>query len=666
MTEKKEIVAQQDVTEASQDVVANPSIGSVETLATPSMPTLTPVSDDSVDPSGATDTGRRIAVEYLGTGMVKTIRRQEKPVHSSQKPKASADENARAGGQRNPQASTGPRQAKQMGERRGSGPRRDARPSNQPVQSNRKQTGAEDNTEARERFIVPAAASPVPQTNGKGKHHEPVLDASVKHFEPLVKREWDESGDFASMLTDFDAAPTGELNVGKKVHAKLVHMSKDTAFFALGQKLEGSMSLAELMDANGVVNAKVGDVIDAFIVATMGGVVLSRRMSSAHASAEMLEQAKAAGMPVEGKVSGVVNGGFEVMIGSARAFCPISQIDLAFVESTEGYIGKTFQFLITEVSGNGRNVVVSRRQLLQRERDASEKARLATLAIGDTVEGKVTRLMPFGAFVDIGGFEVLIPVRELSHGHVQAVQDVVAIGDKITGAVLSIEDDKKNPQRKRVTVSVKAIQPEPFSVYQHRLERGSTLEGRVVRLEPYGAFVELFPGVDGLVHVSEISDKKVRHPEDVLKIGAPVTVRILEVDPESHRISLSLRENVSREDKGATGSTVAQAKRGDAVDGVVERIERYGVFVKLGNGQSALLPASETGLRREEAIEKHFHIGDHLQLLVIDIDERGRLRVSKTAKERAEERALVSEFVASKQGSGSGLGTLGDLFRARK
>lgn len=487
---------------------------------------------------------------------------------------------------------------------------------------------------------------------------DPIWQAPLTRPEP---KEWDDSGDFAAMLDE--AAPVQKLNieVGKRVRARVIHISKDNVFFSLGQKHEGAMSLGELIDAHGVSTVKVGDYLDVFVVGIDETIHLSKKVGRFAADLGMLEDARANQIPVEGKITSVNTGGVEVSLAGARAFCPIGQVDINFVEDPSSLIGKTMTFIVKQISNGGRNIVLSRRALLERERGEKAKERLATLQVGDRVNGVITRVADFGAFADLGGIDGLIPVSELGFGH-GSVQDRVKIGDAVTVDVLRIEPDPKRPGQLRISLSLKAALPDPFEAYSQYLVAGASLEGRVARLETFGAFIELFPGIDGLIHISELSEQRVRHPEEVLKAGEPVTVRVIEFDPTKRRVSLSLREYVERGAK-SDGPGAPASKRGELVDGVVERIERYGVFVKLSSGVSALLPASESGQPRGADLGKVLPIGTQISLMVIDIDDRGRVRVSKIAREKAEEQDLVRSFAAAQ--GGGGLGTLGDLLKAR-
>lgn len=488
----------------------------------------------------------------------------------------------------------------------------------------------------------------------------------------------EEIGDFASMLAQTGPIDRVELRVGDKVRARCVHMGSDTAFFELSRTQEAQAPIGEFLDKDGVCSLKPGDRIDAFVTSLSDGIHLSTRLGKDMIDVGMLEQAKAAGMPVQGTVTGHNKGGIEVSLsGSARGFCPIGQVDVNFVDDPASLVGKTFEFLVREVKEGGRNVVLSRRALVERQKKEQGQKTMAKLATGVVVQGTVTRLQPFGAFVDLGGVDGLIPISELSWGRVKDPGDVLKVGDLVTVEVTKIEEDPKRPGQQRIGLSLKSTQEDPFIANAALLQPGQSLEGSVQKLETYGAFVELFPGVSGLVHVSEIADRRIAHPKDVLNVGERVKVRVLEVDGAARRVSLSLKEEPSFADAvdasmgGGASSKRSLYGRGARVAGVVERVEKYGAFVKLNatDGKepaTVFLPASESGTPKGTDLHKSLPVGTPVEMLIIDVDERGRLKGSRTALEKADERALFDQFKTDKKaGSGSGLGTFGDLLKAK-
>jgi small subunit ribosomal protein S1 len=468
-----------------------------------------------------------------------------------------------------------------------------------------------------------------------------------------------ETEDFAALLAESGGLKSLRLKVGERVRAKVIHLGKEDVFCELSPTQEAVISKLDLTDDAGKLAVKVGDVFDAFVVSLEHGIHLTKHLGRGAADVETLRQAAHTQLPVEGQVTGVNKGGLEVAVGGVRAFCPIGQADINFVEDPSVLVGKTLQFLVKEVRDNGRSVVLSRRALLEAERGEKAKKVLATLEPGQQVEGVVTRLADFGAFVDLGGIDGLVPVSEIAHTRTAAPKDVLAEGQTVTVKVLRIEPDAKRPDRPRITLSLKATLPDPFTQYAGQLHEGAMVPGKVMRLEKFGAFVELFPGLEGLVHVSELSSKRVRHPSDVVEVGQEVTVRVLGVSPDDKRISLSLKDAPIdvRSGPGALSP-------GSLAEGTVDRIERYGVFLKLDGGAQALLPAAESGTPTGTDLAKVFPMGSKHQVVVVAIDEKGRVKVSKRAREAAEERAVLDEF-QKRSGGDRGFGTFGDLLKTK-
>ncbi len=331
----------------------------------------------------------------------------------------------------------------------------------------------------------------------------------------------------------------------------------------------------------------MGDIIDAIVVSTKNGIELGVKLGGRdRMGGEMLEQAKAAGIPVEGTVTGVNKGGIEVSIGGTRAFCPLGQIDVNFVDDPNTLIGKTMQFLVREIREGGRNVVLSRRALVEAERRVQGDALKKTLEVGSRVKGTVTRITDFGVFVDLGGVDGMVPLSELAHTRVKDAREYVKEGDQIEANVTRLEDDPKRPGQMRIGLSIKALQGDPFADFVADAPVGRTFPGTIAKLETFGAFIEVAPGVQGLAHISELSNKRVRMPSDVVKVGDSVQARVLSIDESKKRISLSLKD-------ASTSSESLQS--GQTLEVTVGKAERGGVLVTLPNGAEGFLPSAETG-----------------------------------------------------------------------
>ncbi|MFY2561804.1 S1 RNA-binding domain-containing protein [Corallococcus terminator] len=498
-----------------------------------------------------------------------------------------------------------------------------------------------------------------------------------------------ESQSFAEMFEaqakDGGAPGRRGVRLGEKVKGTIFQLGADTAFVSLegSAKSEAMIELRELKDDEGILRFGVGDSLEAHVIEVGAkGIVLSRALAKGSASMAMLAEARASGMPVEGMVLSVNKGGVEVAIGDQRAFCPISQLDLRYVEKPDQFIGEKLKFRVTEV--RDRNVVLSRRSLLEDEQRQLASETRKTLSQGSIVKGKVSGVRDFGVFVDLGGVEGMIPVSELSYTRVGHPSDVVKSGDEVEVEILRMEaaqpnSPDKTKQKERITLSMRSRQEDPFKKAISEIKEGDRLQGKVVRLQQFGAFVELRPGVDGLVHISALSDRRIAHPRDVVKEGETIWVAVEKIDANDKRIGLRriTEEEAQRPPEERTAPVAAEKtapsapaaprpKAGQVVVGKVDRIEPYGVFLQFPGGKG-LLPASETGTERGTDLRKHYALGQEVKVAILDIDASGKIRLSVTAAVRAEERAEVEEWQKTQQPQGvaagkKGFGTLADLF----
>ncbi len=362
--------------------------------------------------------------------------------------------------------------------------------------------------------------------------------------------------DFAALLAASERASIKRdrrLAAGDVVRGRVISVGATTAFVAVGGKAEAAIDVGEFRDpATGEVSLKEGDEVEATVVddgARTGSIVLKRVAGrGGHVPGE-LDQAFATGIPVEGLVTGENKGGYDVQIGSVRAFCPGSQIDRRRVEG-KTYVGERLRFRITKLEAGGRNLVVSRRQLLEEEVAARSAATWERLREGAVVAGTVTSVRDFGAFVDLGGIEGLIHVSEIGHARVANAGDVLAVGQQVDAQVVKLETDAKGGRR--VGLSLRALAPDPWVTARERFPVGTAVRGRVRRLEQFGAFVELAPGLDGLVHVSRMAlDRRVAHPRQVVAIDDEVDVTVVEIDPAKRRIGLSMVERAKEAKEAA-------------------------------------------------------------------------------------------------------------------
>ena len=363
--------------------------------------------------------------------------------------------------------------------------------------------------------------------------------------------------DFAAMLAASEAQAGQRLAVGELVRGRVIALGGGSGFVEIGGKGEAVIDLAEFVDpATGEPAVAVGDQVEATVVddgRTSGTVVLKRTVGrGGHVPGE-LEQALAHAIAVEGLVTSEVKGGYQVQIGAVRAFCPGSQIDRRRGEPAE-YIGQRLSFRVTKIESGGRNVVVSRRVLLDEEAARQAEQTWERLQVGNTLQGRVSSVRDFGAFVDLGGVEGLIHISEIAHGHVAHPSEVLEPGQVVEVKVLKVEP-AEGSARARIALSLRALAPDPWAGVRERFPVGATVPGTVRRLENFGAFVEIAPGLDGLVHVSKMAlDRRVAHPRQVVSVGETVQVTVQAVDEAQRRISLSMVE-AARRDRDAQESS---------------------------------------------------------------------------------------------------------------
>lgn len=323
---------------------------------------------------------------------------------------------------------------------------------------------------------------------------------------------------------------------GQTIEGTIVAIGADVAFVNVGGKGEAVIALDELRDDDGALEAAAGDRIQAVVVSTEGGVTLSRKLARGAATDRQLEDAFRAGLPVEGRVEQAVKGGYEVRIGRQRGFCPFSQIDTRRDTQPAEHLGRVYAFRIIEYKDGGRNLVVSRRALLEEEQRASAAELRKSIVVGAVMTGRVTSVREFGAFVDLGaGVQGLLHVSEMGWSRVSAAS-VVAVGDEITVRVLRVDDDGQ-----KIALGLKQLTDDPWSNIPAKYEVGQVRTGRVTRLAEFGAFIELEPGIEGLAHVSTFpSTGQTGGWRRSVAVGTTATVEIRSIEPDKKRIGVAL------------------------------------------------------------------------------------------------------------------------------
>ncbi len=467
-----------------------------------------------------------------------------------------------------------------------------------------------------------------------------------------------ESEDFATLFSRQEAQSA--LEVGQVVTGRVIQITADHVFVDVGGKGEVWIDRAELTDDAGRLRVEVGDAVEATVVAAGDEIRLSHKLRQGGQAREALAVAAHTGLPVEGKVAGVIKGGYEVTIGGLRAFCPFSQMDLRRADAPEEHVGHVLEFRVIQYGEKGRNIVLSRRQLLE-EQAAKEAAKTREKIVADAVlRGVVTSLADFGAFIDLGGVQGLVPLGELSHSRVGRASDRLRVGEQVMVKVLRIDEAKR-----QLTLSLKALEGDPWAAVPGRLRDRLVVRGRAVRATDFGVFVELLPGVDGLLHVSEIPRSRQATMREAVAAGAEITVMIVGIDTGKRRIALAL----APEGAAVGDETASSVVVGAVLTGTVDRVESFGVFVRLGPGQTGLVPNAELGTARGTDHRRAFSVGSEMKVLVLAIEEGGRrIRLSREKALLHEEQAETQDYLkeSAKKGRGFGL-TLGELLnQARK
>jgi small subunit ribosomal protein S1 len=432
------------------------------------------------------------------------------------------------------------------------------------------------------------------------------------------------------------------LTVGAKVTGRVTKIGAEYLFVDIGTRNEAVLAAAEVRNKEGVAAVATGDRISAYIVSdTAGETVLSKSLSGKGrtAAVQELKDAMQSRVPVQGRVTGINKGGLNVKLLGHRTFCPVSQIDLKFTEDINSYLGKTLDFVIMRITEGGRNVVVSRIPLLEggleKTIDALAKAGEARLVL----KGKISRIADFGLFVDLGDCEGLVHISEVSWERAENLAQSFTAGQEVECVVLSVE--KKSPLRNsKISLSIRQTTDNPWKTVASKFSVGQSVAGTVTRLMPFGAFVELAPGIEGLVHVSEMSwTKRVNHPSEVVTAGQPVQVTILAIDETKRTVSLSLKDTAADpwrdiEMRFPAGSDAA----GKAV-----RKAKFGYFIDLADGITGLLPIPNIAPDKRASITENATITVHIES--IDIAQR-RISLSFGKKESQQVSAEARVYLA--------------------
>ncbi|MEZ4232179.1 MAG: 30S ribosomal protein S1 [Polyangiaceae bacterium] len=430
----------------------------------------------------------------------------------------------------------------------------------------------------------------------------------------------DSMDSFAAMFEASASADTQKKETGGEgeiVSGVVIQLARDSVVVDIGGKSEGLISKDEFLDEKGEFHVKVGDTVDVFIESREsddGLISLSKEKADKMKVWDEISSACERDEIIEGTISQRVKGGLSVTIkGGVKAFLPGSQVDLRPIRNLDKLIGQTYEFKVIKFNKKRGNIVLSRRVLLEKERDAMKEKTLQTLEEGQVLTGTIKNLTEYGAFVDLGGIDGLLHITDMSWGRVNHPSEVFAVGDEVTVKVL-----KYNPETERVSLGLKQTQEDPWNHAQEVYMLGKRVTGKVMSITDYGAFVELEPGVEGLIHVSEMSwTKKVKHPSKLLEVGQEVECQVLEVDAKSKRISLGLKQ---LEPDPWTLFTDKYAP-GDKIGGKVRSITDYGVFVGIEEGVDGMVHKTDLSWTvKVNNPGELYNKGDDVEAIILSIN----------------------------------------------
>lgn len=467
-----------------------------------------------------------------------------------------------------------------------------------------------------------------------------------------------EEEDFASLFENYMSDVKDDLRVGEEITGEIISVGNESVFINTGTKVDGVVEKAELIDENGELPYKTGDKLKLYVIGIGEGELRLSKAFTGAGDPERLHDAKRNSIPVEGRVTETCKGGFRVNILGKSAFCPVSQIDIVYVENPETYVGSVLEFLITRIESGGKNIVVSRRELLNRYIAQEREKFIKNVAPGDIIDARITRLMSYGAFAEVApGVEGMIHISELSWTRVHSPEEAVSVGDTVKAKLLGVEKPQDPTKTPKISLSVKQALGDPWHTILDRYKEGDKVEGTVTRCADFGAFVEIEPGIEGLVHISEISHKRVNRTEDELSPGQKVFLVIKSIDPTNRRLSLSMKDV----EGDPWISITDNYEVGQQVTGRIENKEKFGYFVALQPGIVGLLPVSKIKDAPSAKEIENLRTGDNISVVIESIDTRDR-KISLAPADST--KTGDWKKYQDEKPSAAGLGALGEKLQA--
>ncbi|MBI5887117.1 MAG: 30S ribosomal protein S1 [Deltaproteobacteria bacterium] len=409
-----------------------------------------------------------------------------------------------------------------------------------------------------------------------------------------------------------------EFQEGDLVKGRIVEITRDSIMVDIGYKSEGMAPLKDFLDKNGKPTVAVGDEISVIIEKKedeSGYILLSKGKADQLKMWDDVIAAHDTGGTVAGTVKERIKGGFYADIGGITAFLPGSQVDLKPVRNPDALVGKVFQFKVLKYNRRKNNVIVSRRAVLEQEREVLKKTTLENLEEGRVVEGLVKNITDYGAFIDLGGIDGLVHLTDLSWGKVTHPSQILNVGDKVDVKIL-----KYNKEDGKISLGIKQTKPDPWATIAEKYKPGMKVTGRVVNITDYGAFVELEHGLEGLVHISEMSWTKIKHPSQKFKVNDTAEVLILDIDAANKRISLGLKQI----EANPWDDVPARYAKGSKIKGVVKNITDFGVFIGIEEGIDGLVHISDLTWKKIKHPSELFKKGQEVEAVVLNIDQAAR------------------------------------------
>jgi small subunit ribosomal protein S1 len=480
------------------------------------------------------------------------------------------------------------------------------------------QAASEEPSEAPPEDLVEASVEEVAEAPEEATS-SPAAD-SMESFAELMSDE--------EKMSELYEESLRRVQEGEVVKGRIVSITKDFVMVDIGYKSEGQIPISEFTAPDGEITAQVGDQVEALLEGSEteeGPLMLSKNKASRIKVWEEISYAYHNEGTVEGTIVAKVKGGLSVDLGGILAFLPGSQVDLVPVRHTDHLIGQTTTFNVLKFNRKRRNVVLSRRSLLEKAKEDAKATLLATLEEGKVVDGIIKNITDYGVFVDLGGLDGLLHITDLSYGRIRHPADLFKVGDTIAVKVLSFDREKE-----RISLGLKQLTPDPWTTVQEKFPISSRVTGKVVSLTDYGAFVELEAGVEGLIHISEMSwTRKIRHPNQILTVGDVVEVVVLELDPQRKRISLSLKQ-VEPNPWEVIGEKYPV---GSVIEGKIKNITDFGIFIGIDEGIDGLVHISDISwTKRFKHPSELYKKGQTVQAKVLYIDKENE-RFSLSIKE---------------------------------